>query len=456
MPPERSGDRRASGPAALSSDHPPAPSTETPPNGADTPVAWAVALALFGGTLAAYLVGAGRSYGYDESVTVGAFVKVPALLDPFRRQIVFNNHPLFSFLEHLVWSAGGTTEAWLRVLPASFGAGTVGLSAWWLARRLGVRAAVFGGVLVAANPHFAELSRQVRGYSMLAFCAAVTTLLTLRLPAGDDRRWPGVTYVLCSAAGLAVHFYMGIVIAAQIAYVAARGEVSREWRVRWYASLTLGALAYLGIADEMGAAARERGRVFHAAFPLDAARAVLGTTPVAVAVVAALVGAVAYVAGRRRTVVLPAAVVTLLLLIVWVVMQPFDLYTRFLVWLVPGVGACVALAVRRWPLAVAPALIAVAAMVWSEAPEWRADDRSLPLATSIAAAATARGDTPCAIGSEALLGYTADLPREVARGSVDDCDLVLSILSGNLLGARAAAFPHVEPLGDSGMLVYRR
>jgi len=125
-------------------------------------------------SFAAYLVGAGRSYGYDESVTVGAFVSTPSLLDPFRRQIVFNNHPLFSFLEHLVWSAGGRSESWLRVLPALSGAATVGLCARWLARRHGVAAAVCGATVLAANPLFAEASRTVRGYSLVALCAVAT------------------------------------------------------------------------------------------------------------------------------------------------------------------------------------------------------------------------------------------------------------------------------------------
>src|SRR5438445_10156212 len=95
-------------------------------------------------TFGVYLVGSGRSYDYDSSETVGSFIATRSLLDPFRRQLQFNNHPLFSFLEHLVYSAGGKNEAALRVVPAADGAATVGL--------------------LAANPTYAELSRSVRGY----------------------------------------------------------------------------------------------------------------------------------------------------------------------------------------------------------------------------------------------------------------------------------------------------
>src|SRR6266700_1535169 len=48
-------------------------------------------------TFALYMIGAGRSYDYDSSETVGTFVATPSLLDPLRRQLGFNNHPLFSF-----------------------------------------------------------------------------------------------------------------------------------------------------------------------------------------------------------------------------------------------------------------------------------------------------------------------------------------------------------------------
>lgn len=422
--------------------------------GAGDRTAWSLAVVLAALALGAYLVGAGRSYGYDESVTVGAFVRTPSLLDPFRRQIVFNNHPLFSFLDHLVWSAGSGSEAALRALPALFGAGTVGLTAWWLARRWGLVPAAAGAAVLAANPLFADASRSVRGYSLLALCAVASTLALLRIVEGDDRRSLGVVYVLASAAGVAVHFYMGIALVAQIAYVAARGRVSGRWRARWYASFLLGSLAYLAILDDMARAARGRGRVFHPAFPVDAAWAVLGGDLVPVAALGALVVAAAWAAGRRRTVVLPAAAVLALLAAVWLVLRPLDLYPRFLVWLVPGVAACVAWVVSRRRSALVPALIGVVAMVAMEMPGWRADDRALPRAAAIVDAARDRGDTPCAVGGEALLAYT-EPPFEVQRGPVDGCDLIVDILGGDLLGDRAAPFPNVERLGEGGIEVLR-
>jgi len=51
-----------------------------------------------------YFIGAGRAYGYDASVTVHQFVVTPSLLDPLHRQALYNNHVLFSFVDHLVYA----------------------------------------------------------------------------------------------------------------------------------------------------------------------------------------------------------------------------------------------------------------------------------------------------------------------------------------------------------------
>ena len=63
-------------------------------------------------TAALYFLGAGRPLDYDGSITTGLFVKHGSLLDVFRSVYAFNNHPYFSFVEHIVWSAGGHSETW--------------------------------------------------------------------------------------------------------------------------------------------------------------------------------------------------------------------------------------------------------------------------------------------------------------------------------------------------------
>src|SRR3954462_7198160 len=93
-------------------------------------------------SFALYYVDAGRPFGYDEAETVGNFVRQGSPLRPFTHQIVFNNHPTFSFVLVLMRHVGGFGEAWMRLLPALLGAATVGLFAWWARRRYGWPAAV--------------------------------------------------------------------------------------------------------------------------------------------------------------------------------------------------------------------------------------------------------------------------------------------------------------------------
>src|SRR5207245_9733935 len=54
-------------------------------------------------TIACYAPGIGRPYGWDASNTVGSFVATSSLLDPFRRQVRFNNQVLFSAMEHVAY-----------------------------------------------------------------------------------------------------------------------------------------------------------------------------------------------------------------------------------------------------------------------------------------------------------------------------------------------------------------
>ena len=135
-----------------------------------------VAVLTFVATASFYGLGSGRAYDYDSSESVGSFIATGSLLDPFRRQLQFNNHPLFSFIEHVVYAFGGHSESALRSLPIIFGAVTVGIVCYWAANMWGLSAGVTAAALLAANPTFAELSRSVRGYSLLTLCAVSSTL----------------------------------------------------------------------------------------------------------------------------------------------------------------------------------------------------------------------------------------------------------------------------------------
>src|SRR5437764_512186 len=74
-------------------------------------------------TLLGYLPGLGRSLDYDSAETVGLFIRRGPPWAVFREQLVFNNHPMFSFLEQLIRSSTGRADAaTMRVLPIACGA----------------------------------------------------------------------------------------------------------------------------------------------------------------------------------------------------------------------------------------------------------------------------------------------------------------------------------------------
>ena len=168
-------------------------------------------------TAAAYLPGSGRAFDYDGSVTVAKFVRTESLLDPFRRQVVFNNHPAFSFLEHLVYSVTGSASSWvMRLLPIAAAAACVGLLVGAAGRRWGPRIGLTAGALLATNPVFIGTGREVRGYSLVCLCGLAATVLLLDLERSSSRA-KSIGYVAVSTLGLATHLYMALVLLGHVA-----------------------------------------------------------------------------------------------------------------------------------------------------------------------------------------------------------------------------------------------
>ena len=415
--------------------------------------------AVGGVTCALYMLGAGRNYDYDSSQTVGTFIATPSPLDAFRRQTVFNNHPLFSFLDHLVYSAGGHSAAVLRVLPVLFGALAVALVTAWVVRRWGIVAGVSAGFLLAANPAFSFYSRAVRGYSLVTLSAVASTQLLVRLLRRDGGV-AGAGYVAAAAAGIATHLYALFPFLAQIVAVSARGAFNGRWFTRFAAALALGALAYVRIGVGMVEAARRQTHHFRPAFPLALARTVLGGTSLAIAVVAALL-VLGFAVVLRREVVAAAVALAAAIGAVWLWLQPLDLYPRFLVWLVAAVAALVGAALGRWRWAAGLGAAAVIAIVVVDVPHWTQNPIPDRQAAQLVDTARAHGDRACVLpwirGS--LLAYTR-APHEVTRPqALARCDVVVGILTDSR-GLRRAArdtLPYTWTLtAKTPFLVYSR
>jgi hypothetical protein len=412
---------------------------------------------------AIYFIGAGRALDYDGSVTVGSFVRHGRLLDVFRTTYAFNNHPYFSFVEHLVWDAGGHSEASLRLVPIVCATVTVGLLAMWCARRWGMIEGLVAGSVLAANPLYAQLSRSVRGYSLMVLGCTVATLLLIdaRGRKGSMPAAQTVMYVIAFGVAVGAQAYSALVLAAHIAILISERRWDTAWRRRIEAVIAIGAVPYVATLRQLFDAARTRKGYFETDFPLVAARELLGHQFVAVIALAVLTTMAFSTYGVRRRLGLAFAAIAIELLIVWVVLHPFDLYPRFVVWLVPAVALAAAAAVAHRPWTLAIVGLAVGAMVISQTATWSTDPVASRQMARIVEAVRANGQQPCAAGysTEVLLGYTRAVPSARTVRELEGCDLVFGVVdsSARQLAEFRCHFAHRDVLaGQSKIVVLTR
>jgi hypothetical protein len=380
-----------------------------------------------------YFIASSRSISdVDASVTVGAFVKTPSLLDPLRRTLDvpgfrFNNHPLFSLIEHAVWSSGLHSETALRVAPILFGALAVALLTGECGRRLGLVPGLCAGALLAANPFFARLSRELRDYSLVVLCAVASTILLVRILEASTPRWTArVGYVLIIAAGVASHLFFVPVIVAHFFVVLGKRKLNRRWIARFVGGLLLGATIYVGIARDM----------FHhqpngsgsSTFPLKAAHLLLGEQWFAVAILGGFALWAVLLFHRNRAIAFPLLAVGAFAAVLWLVVQPVGLGPRFFIWTVPAVALSAAVVVARRPWTALLVVVALIAMLADNARGWTSPSPNLGRAAAIVDAARTRGLRVCGYkaGQWAVLAYTESppyLPPEGAAG----CDVVVEM-----------------------------
>jgi hypothetical protein len=379
---------------------------------------------------AAYSIGSGRALDYDGSVTVGAFVRHGSLFGVFRTVYNFNNHPYFSFVEHVVWDLGGHSELWLRVAPIAFAATTVGILAAWVTSRLGRLAGLTAASVLACNPMFANLGRSVRGYSLMALGSLVATLLLIDWvgPASATTRRRSLLYSIALGVAIGTQFYAALVLGAHIVALVSMKRFDVAWRRRIEGADAIGVLPYAAMLRQLLIVARSRPGTLEARFPLDAARAILGQEYVAVALLAGLVVTAVVLSPTRCVAWPPAAVVGVSLLLIWLVLHPLDLYPRFLVWLVPAVAFGAGAAVARHPRLALVALVAVGLMIATQLSSWTRDPIASRQAAQLVEDSRARGETPCAAGysGEVILGYTRKIRAVFTSTQLVRCDLLLA------------------------------
>ncbi|MEO8745332.1 MAG: hypothetical protein ABI334_02520 [Candidatus Dormiibacterota bacterium] len=393
-------------------------------------------------TAAAYLVGSGRVFGYDSAVTFANFVATPSMLDAFAvhsqqptiplSTIAGNDHVLVSLISHVIYSLTATRiEVVYRVVPALAAGGAAGVAATVLTVRFGAIAGACGGLFIGSNPLFVENSRDLRGYSLAAFCAVLATVLLPRAQTGW-RRW---TYGLLVGLAISAHIFAGLVLAAHMVYVAVRRPRAEAWRLvpAW---LLAGVVGIGANANILWIDFTQHGLIpgtIDPTFPRDLLFYLLGE-PVLLTLGLWLSAAVLGLwAVRREPWVLPVlATVAAGVVVLWIGLHPAYLYPRFFVFLVPGCAYLVAAAVKRWIVLAPVVLLGVVAAVAFQVPGYTNDSLALRQAAAVVDRANADGLRACVIHSdEQLLGaYSTGFYTVTSADQLPNCDLVVVVSWG--------------------------
>lgn len=375
-------------------------------------------LAAIGAASAFLVLGAwniGRSYNFDEAVTVGNFVERDGFLDAVTEQIVFNNQPALTASNWLVYHLGGTSEAWQRLPALLAGTACVGLCMGHVARR---RGAVWAAAATfVACPLLLELSRQARGYSMFALFAAASTLVLVEPPPHGGRRWLRYAALVC--LGLLSHLHFVVVLGGHAALVHRRSGKLAPWSRATMFGGAVASIVYLPMIPEFRDASASRPSRFQADFPVDAAVELFGTSAAAAMGVVLLVT----VAIRSALASRFGAGAGLTLVAVWLGLRPPDLYPRFLVWIVPLLA--LALGLTKLPRKATTAMVLVTALLAAPTTvDMLRDEPTIRAVSADVLGLEAAGHEVCALGHvwQPLQAYTDTPPEAIA----DRCDVYVA------------------------------
>ena len=417
----------------------------------------AIGLALGAATAAAYLIGSGRVFGYDSAVTFANFIATPNLLDAFAihsqqatiplAQIAGNDHVLVSLWSHLIYSLTGTrSEVVYRLLPTLAAGATAGVSAAVLVGRFGVAAGVSAGLYVATNPMFVENSRDLRGYSVATLCGLLATILFF----GKWSRWRLVLYGVLLGLAIAAHAYAGLVLVAHVLWIVARRSWADLPRLApaWVlaAVIAVAANGYILWVD-----VTQHGflpKQFTDGFPSDLLFYLLGAPSLlAIGLWLSAAGLGLWALRRERFVWLGVALVVAAAAALWIVIEPYYLYPRFFIFVIPGVAYLIAAAVQRWKVLAPVVMLGAVAAVVAQVPGYTADPLALRQAAAVVRQGDAAGKRVCLIHSdEQVLGaYQASGFTVVSDASqLVSCDEVVVVSWAILIPVRdvaAAQFP---------------
>ncbi|HEX9476881.1 MAG TPA: hypothetical protein VGA41_09500 [Candidatus Dormibacteraeota bacterium] len=400
-----------------------------------------VGIVLGAATTAAYLIGSGRSFGYDAAATFANFVATPNLVDAFAvhaalpsillKSIASNDHVFLSLISHAIYSlTGSRSEAIYRLVPALAAGGTVGVSAAVLSRRFGLIAGACAGLFIATDPLFVDNSRDLRGYSLAALLAVLATVVLSISPPRPRRRL--ILYAILLGLAIATHVFAIVVLLGHVVWIVMRRSRPELIRIApaWIAAFVIGAAANANIEVMEFVQHGFPPSLFDPTFPRDLVLFLVGAPvllPVGLWLSTAGLGL--WAARREPWVWASIAVVAAVVGILWLVLQPAYLYPRFFIFLVPGVAYLMAAAIQRWKVLAPVVLAGAVAAIVAQAPGYTQDPLALPQAAEAADRAQAGGGTACVIHADeqVLAAYTTRFTVVSTAEELDRCTLVVVV-----------------------------
>ena len=412
-------------------------------------------------TVAVYLVGSNRSFGYDAAATFANFVATPSIWDAFAirnvlptvplKSVASNDHVLLSLISHLIYSTTGSrSEIVYRLVPALAAGGTVGVTTAALAQRFGLLAGAAAGLFIATDPLFVDNSRDLRGYSLAALTCVVATVIL----AGRWTRWRLIAYALLMGLAVAAQLFAGVALLMHVAWIASR----RSWPQLGQVAPAWVAAAVIGLAANANIQVMELWQhgypasVFYPTFPRDLVLFLLGAPVlVPVGLWLATAGLGLWALRARPWLWAGLGVVALVVAALWLGLQPAYLYPRFFIFLVPACALLMAAAIARWRV-LAP--VVAAGALWaaiSQVSGYVEDPLALPQAAAAIERIHAAGNRACVvhIDEQVLAAYTTEFSVVSTPDQLADCDAVV-VVSWNvdlpLRDLAAEQFPRATAL----------
>jgi hypothetical protein len=388
-------------------------------------------------TAGTYLIGAGRTFGFDAAFTFGNWVATPSLWDAFGRNTGFgnvsiayaasSNHVLISVLSHVIYSLTGShDEAVYRVLPAVAGGLTVGVMATLLARRFGWLAGLGAGLFIATDPIFVEQSRELRGYSLMALFAVLSTLMLDRHPTRRGRFLYGVFL----AAAIAAQSFAILLVVGHVLLMSVRNRPA----LRSFAPAGLlgglGGLAINARVVVIELSSHALARAFHPGFPWELVWYMLGTySVISVGLWLSVAALGIWTLRQEKWLWWLAAGLAGVVLLLWLVVQPPFLYPRFFIYLVPASAYVMAAAIRRWWVLGPIVVLGAALAATSQARYYTTDQLPMHQVAQVIARVHTGGGRACVLRGDdkVVVAYSTAFVTVSSSSELPACEAVVIV-----------------------------